>query len=81
MEPIFRPGTFLLPQAEFLPGWPVIACDQFTSDRAFWARAEETAGQMSALRLILPEVYLEEQLGIPREIIMSFREKMLEDAE
>ena len=60
MEPIFRPGFFLLPQAENLPGWPVIACDQFTSDRAFWARAEETAGQISALRLILPEVYLED---------------------
>ena len=60
METIFTGGTFLLPETADLPGWPVIACDQFTSDRAYWKKAEECAGRLSALRLILPEVYLED---------------------
>ena len=38
-----------------------IACDQFTSDRDYWAKAEEAAaGGPSTLRLILPEIYLGE---------------------
>lgn len=39
--------------------WAVIACDQFTSDRAYWKDVEDTVGTTpSTLRLILPEVYL-----------------------
>ncbi len=41
--------------------WAVIACDQYTSDRAYWQRLEEqTAGSISTLQLIFPEVYLED---------------------
>lgn len=44
-----------------LQKWAVIACDQFTQDRDFWAQAKETAGGApSALNLILPEIYLED---------------------
>lgn len=44
--------------------WAVIACDQFTSDPAYWARVAETAGDApSTLRLILPEA----ELGTPQE--------------
>jgi hypothetical protein len=44
-----------------LQKWAVIACDQFTQDRDFWARVKETAGNApSALNLILPEIYLED---------------------
>ncbi len=44
-----------------LEQWGCIACDQFTSDRSYWQRAEETAaGAPSTLNLILPEVYLED---------------------
>ena len=39
--------------------WAVIACDQFTSDPAYWARVAETVGNApSTLRLILPEAEL-----------------------
>lgn len=39
--------------------WAVIACDQFTSEPEYWRSAEETVGSsLSALGLILPEVYL-----------------------
>ena len=41
--------------------WAVIACDQYTSDRAYWERLEQqTAGSISTLNLIFPEVYLED---------------------
>jgi hypothetical protein len=44
-----------------LQKWAVIACDQFTQDRGFWDRVQETAGSApSALNLILPEIYLED---------------------
>ncbi|MBR0214433.1 MAG: tyrosine-protein phosphatase [Solobacterium sp.] len=47
----------------------------------FLAREEYLDAALEVINARGPEAYLEEQLGIPREIIMSFREKMLEDAE
>lgn len=39
--------------------WASIACDQHTSDREYWRKADETAGSApSTLRLMLPEAYL-----------------------
>lgn len=41
--------------------WSVIACDQYTSDRGYWQRIEQkTAGKISTLNLIFPEVNLED---------------------
>ncbi|MCR5724828.1 MAG: DUF1015 domain-containing protein [Treponema sp.] len=49
----------LLPEHIDLASWSVIACDQYTQDRAYWKRAASAAGEKpSALNLILPEVYL-----------------------
>jgi len=40
--------------------WPVIACDQYTSQPEYWSELENVVGnEPSTLRLILPEVYLE----------------------
>ncbi|MDR1956539.1 MAG: DUF1015 domain-containing protein [Treponema sp.] len=52
----------LLPGAAVdLPKWAVIACDQFTQDRAYWKAEEERVGSApSTLRLIFPECYLED---------------------
>lgn len=39
--------------------WAVIACDQFTSQPSYWERVNEFVGDPpSTLRMILPEVYL-----------------------
>mgnify|MGYP002681806131 CR=1 FL=1 len=39
--------------------WAVIACDQFTSQPSYWERVNEFVGDApSTLRMILPEVYL-----------------------
>jgi hypothetical protein len=44
-----------------LQKWAVIACDQFTQDRAYWERVKECAGDSpSTLNCVFPEVYLEE---------------------
>lgn len=42
-----------------LSRWAVVACDQFTSQREYWQRAEEYVGEApSSLRLIFPEAFL-----------------------
>jgi hypothetical protein len=41
--------------------WAVIACDQFTQDAKYWEAANAIVGDApSTLRLIFPEIYLEE---------------------
>lgn len=42
--------------------WAVIACDQFSSDKAYWETVkEEVGGSPSTLHMILPECYLDEE--------------------
>ncbi len=64
MKYSFTPADILLPDftehEAYL--WAVVACDQFTSEPEYWEAVERKVGNSpSALRLILPEVYLEEQ--------------------
>ena len=54
----FQSADILLPK-QGLEQWAVIACDQFTSEPDYWAAAEAAVGSApSTLRLILPELYL-----------------------
>lgn len=52
----------LLPKAGTdLAKWTVVACDQFTSQPEYWKAADDIVGEApSTLRLMLPELYLEE---------------------
>jgi len=52
----------LLPKAGVdLQRWAVIACDQYTSEPEYWEAVDRlVADQPSTLRLIFPEVFLEE---------------------
>ncbi len=58
----------LLPNGDIdVRTWAVIACDQYTSDRDYWRRLEEQiAGAPSTLKLVFPEVYLEDGDGEQR---------------
>ncbi|MBQ7321048.1 MAG: DUF1015 domain-containing protein [Clostridia bacterium] len=59
----FGAADILLPDFDRVSGtqWSVVACDQFTSEKAYWEKAEETVGESpSTLRMILPEAYLAE---------------------
>ena len=53
----------LLPQpGTDMTAWAVIACDQHTSDRAYWNALDALVGDKpSTLRLTLPEIYLEDE--------------------
>jgi hypothetical protein len=54
--------TILLPKKDVdLSRWAVIACDQYTSEPEYWQDVDRlVADQPSTLRLVFPEVYLEE---------------------
>ena len=44
-----------------MTAWAVIACDQHTSDAAYWEELDRLVGDKpSTLRLTLPEIYLSE---------------------
>ena len=57
----FGPAHILLPGENIpLEKWGCVACDQFTSDRAYWEQADAVVGGCpSTLRLILPESCLD----------------------
>ena len=56
---IFGSADILLPKSADMHRWAVIACDQFTSDTAYWQRVADTVGQeQSTLHMILPEAHL-----------------------
>ncbi len=52
--------TILLPSADTdLRSWAVVACDQYTSQPAYWERVKARVGdEPSTLKLILPEAFL-----------------------
>ena len=55
----FRPADILLPKCEDMSKWSVVACDQYTSEPEYWQKVDAYVGSApSALRLILPEIYL-----------------------
>ncbi|MEG0804475.1 MAG: DUF1015 family protein, partial [Pygmaiobacter sp.] len=59
---IIAPAEILLPHEGIdMEKWAVLACDQFTSQPDYWEAADRFVGTApSALRLVLPEVYLED---------------------
>lgn len=63
-------ADILLPElmGEMGTRWAVVACDQYTSEKEYWDRAEALVNcEPSALRLMLPEAYLDkEEEEIPK---------------
>ena len=57
-----QPGVFYLPrQGEDMEKWAMVACDQYTAQKDKWEQADAAvADAPSALRLIIPEAYLDE---------------------
>lgn len=71
-----QPPTILLPNKGVdLQKWAVVACDQYTSEEEYWQRVSEYVGSApSTLKMIYPEVYLEETN--PQERITKINEVM-----
>ena len=59
-EPCVAVPEILLPaEGTDMAAWAVIACDQHTSDAAYWSALDALVGNKpSTLRLTLPEIYL-----------------------
>ncbi len=56
---IFGSTDILFPKTTDMRRWAVIACDQFTSDAAYWQRVRDFVGDSrSTLHMILPEADL-----------------------
>ena len=62
MSTAFKAADFLLPNKNVdMSKWAVVACDQYTSEPAYWNETESIVGENpSTLRLTLPEIYLED---------------------
>ena len=59
----FLPADILIPKTDSMEKWAVIACDQFTSDKAYWERVRRNAAvAVSTINLILPEAELGTEL-------------------
>lgn len=55
--------NILLPNTSDMTCWACIACDQFTSQPEYWQKLENlVSGKPTTLDMILPEVYLEDNL-------------------
>ena len=58
---VFYKADILLPKAEDLTKWSVVACDQYTSQPEYWEKAAELVGECpSTLNLVYPEAFLSE---------------------
>ena len=64
----------LLPKDAKMELWACNACDQYTSDYAYWEKLDKLVGSApSALRLIFPEIYLKDK---PEERIKAINAQM-----
>lgn len=56
---IIKTPDILIPKEEYdYNKWAVVACDQFTSQKDYWNELDQNCGDISALRIIFPEVFL-----------------------
>lgn len=62
MKACFQSSTILLPKEEYCnPKWPVVACDQFTSQPEYWIQVQNMVQDSpSTLHMIYPEAFLSE---------------------
>lgn len=81
MDRIFSTADILLPKKSAdMTKWSVVACDQYTSEPEYWEETERIVGDApSALRLILPEIYLEDKPDERIDRIHAAMEKYLSE--
>jgi len=74
---LMAPAVVLPPEGTDMRKWSVIACDQYTSEPAYWKRVADLVGDSpSMLHLTYPEVYLPQKRD--EEIIAGILKKMEE---
>lgn len=76
MNTIKIPDILLPSDGIDMTAWAVNACDQYTSDNAYWQEVEKiTSGKPSTINLIYPEIYLNDR---PEKRIARINETMRE---
>jgi len=56
---VLLPADILLPKTKNMTEWSVVACDQYTSEPAYWDSVKKTIGGLpSTYNLVFPEIYL-----------------------
>lgn len=76
MKDIIKAPDVLIPKDRNLFKWAVVACDQFNAQPDYWESLKKlTEGAPSALNLIFPEIYLEDN---PDKRIESINKVMRE---
>ena len=76
MKNCVYPAEILFPKVEDLGRWAVVACDQYTSEPSYWETLRAYVGEApSALKLILPEVFLKDR---PQKRIGAVNDRMRE---
>ena len=59
---LIAPDILLPKKGKNMYNWSTVACDQYTSDKAYWEDVEEITKLMpSTYDLMLPEIYLEDE--------------------
>lgn len=83
---VFQAADILLPYGEYMENWPVVACDQFSSQPEYWDRVQARVNDSpSTLSLILPEAWLgqpkadEHQDRIPETMERYLEENILKE--
>lgn len=75
-----RIPEILLPKNTDMSAWAVNACDQFTSDGEYWKKVERFVGEKpSTLRLVFPEIYLNDNPEKRIENINATMQRYLDD--
>jgi len=74
------PGIYIPSSKSNMENWPVVACDQFTSEPEYWQNVRKRVGDdPSSYNIILPEIYLEHPGEFPVEKrIININSKMNE---
>lgn len=74
------PADILLPETNLdHTAYAVVACDQYTSEPEYWEKAEKLVDEKpSTLRMILPEIYLEEAVVRVPEIHKAMHDYLSE---
>lgn len=80
-QTVVQKAKFLLPNAQVDYGcWAVVACDQFTSQIAYWQEVEARVGDKpSTYHMILPEAYLGTEKEKKQGEIPKTMQKYLEE--
>lgn len=77
---IVRASNIYVPNKNIdLKKWAVVACDQYTSEEEYWLDVEKiVGGEPSTLKIMYPEVYLEEAKDLKEKRLIQINKYMNE---